>query len=115
MERAHEKVWVLTPDEWQRMYEQQNGICAIRGCGRSITATDHNHATGAVRGLLCSGCNTAMGLVAESIPRLYGVIQYLEMHMHNGPPVATTDEPVILHAVLCNRACVCTMQSAAAA
>lgn len=45
---------------WEK-YEEQNGQCAI--CGKHSTdckrrlALDHNHKTGELRGLLCSGCN----------------------------------------------------------
>lgn len=39
--------------DWQR------GRCAI--CAKAATCLDHNHATGAVRGWLCSPCNTREG------------------------------------------------------
>ena len=39
---------------------------------------DHDHKTGEFRGTLCSQCNTAIGLVAESVERLKSAIRYLE-------------------------------------
>ncbi len=57
--------------EWYRAQEaKQLGLCAI--CGQPETVkrsgvvrrlcVDHNHITGAVRGLLCTTCNTRLGL-----------------------------------------------------
>lgn len=57
------------------MYVQQRGLCAIcRDPLRSARTetnhvsglvVDHNHETGKVRGLLCSRCNTAIGLLGD--------------------------------------------------
>ena len=38
---------------------------------------DHSHKTGKVRGLLCSPCNRAIGLLGESINTLTNAINYL--------------------------------------
>lgn len=57
--------------EWHRAQEaKQRNLCAI--CGQPETVkrngvvrrlcVDHNHITGAVRGLLCTTCNTRLGL-----------------------------------------------------
>lgn len=49
----------LTRNEYEQMYLQQHGCCAI--CKTPIGLTeinvDHDHKTGKVKGLLCSGCN----------------------------------------------------------
>lgn len=62
----------LTSDDYNAMLEEQNGVCAI--CQQPETAkqrlsdeprllaVDHDHTTGAVRGLLCSRCNRALGI-----------------------------------------------------
>ena len=67
----------LTEDQYKKMLADQNGICAIPGCNRTHTAKrklciDHDHATGAVRGLLCYGCNREMSIVdrPEKLARL---------------------------------------------
>jgi len=60
----------------QMMIEQQNK-CAI--CGKEVKLlVDHNHATGQVRSLLCTGCNTMIGMAYESKDILLAAIAYLE-------------------------------------
>ena len=57
-------VYRLPDGEYERLLEAQGGRCAI--CDQAVAGTiavDHDHATGKVRGLLCSGCNTALGVV----------------------------------------------------
>jgi len=55
----------------------QAGRCG--GCGEPLTAPniDHDHATGAVRGLLCSPCNLALGCAKDDPARLRGLLAYL--------------------------------------
>jgi hypothetical protein len=62
-----------------------NGVCDI--CGRSpfgkappadALHVDHCHATGRIRGLLCSNCNTALGLMGDDPERLRAAIKHLE-------------------------------------
>lgn len=51
-------------------------------CGRRTTKMpiDHDHVTGVVRGLLCSNCNTALGLVGDSEEVLLALVVYLRSH-----------------------------------
>ena len=50
----------ITEDDYDRMYEEQQGLCKI--CNRArMLVVDHNHETNKVRSLLCSGCNTGIG------------------------------------------------------
>jgi recombination endonuclease VII len=41
---------------------------------------DHHHSTSINRGLLCSGCNTTLGMMDESPARLRAAADYLELH-----------------------------------
>lgn len=41
---------------------------------------DHDHATGAIRGLLCVRCNNALGLFKESHDLFAAAADYLERH-----------------------------------
>jgi recombination endonuclease VII len=38
---------------------------------------DHDHETGAYRGVLCANCNKALGLVNDNIETLQGLVTYL--------------------------------------
>ncbi len=55
----------ITVKQYDQMVEDQNGTCAI--CGFSEfnkrLAVDHDHITGQIRGLLCAGCNTRLGIL----------------------------------------------------
>jgi Autographiviridae endonuclease VII len=70
----------LTPDEYQAMAERQGHECAIcmTPCpsGRDL-CIDHDHLTGAVRGLLCLKCNFALGQFHDNITILERAIDYL--------------------------------------
>jgi len=70
----------ITLEEYNRLFEQQNGLCAIcEGVnvdGRGL-AVDHNHQTGKVRGLLCFDCNLLLGRL-ENLPKAINKVkQYL--------------------------------------
>jgi len=59
------------------------GICAThRPGGKSNTEfhIDHDHGTGAIRGLLCAACNTAIGLFQNNPTHLRAAADYLERH-----------------------------------
>lgn len=55
---------------------EQNNCCSI--CGKkSKLHIDHNHDTGAVRGLLCFQCNSALGSFNDNIEILASAISFL--------------------------------------
>jgi len=71
----------ITLDEYNAILDSQNGVCAIcnNKCvsGRNL-AVDHDHETDEVRGLLCSKCNTAIGLMDDDSSKMARAIGYLE-------------------------------------
>lgn len=72
----------MTLDDYSRMLQQQSGVCGIcKGRGRRpFLSVDHDHATGAVRGLLCENCNLALGAFRDNIPLLTAAIEYLRTY-----------------------------------
>ena len=74
----------LNLEDLERMKSEQGGLCAVVGCPNTAQFVDHCHTTGAVRGLLCCGCNTALGMLNEDIGRIIGLAGYLHTHNKKG-------------------------------
>ena len=62
----------ITLDEYNERLERQGSRCAI--CPKpaaenphGVLHVDHNHETGVVRGLLCVGCNSALGYIEHGL------------------------------------------------
>lgn len=77
----------ISADEFDEMYEAQAGRCAICGTTPANQAqmhVDHHHASGAIRELLCSSCNQALGQMKEDPRLLRAAADYLERHAADG-------------------------------
>lgn len=64
------KKYGLERDDYYKLLEKQDGKCAIcfgQPKGKSRLSVDHCHKTGKIRGLLCSNCNSALGLFKDDI------------------------------------------------
>jgi hypothetical protein len=85
----------LTPEDFLKMVEYQQGVCAI--CkkppkeGRNLDI-DHNHKTGKVRGLLCNNCNRGLGHLQDSKELLHSALVYLTNTDHNIPSIWNTEK-----------------------
>lgn len=81
----------LTPEEWDKMYSEQQGCCAICGIPESMITIgvnrrlniDHCHRTNKIRGLLCMNCNLALGMLSDDKEILKNAILYLEKYHEN--------------------------------
>jgi len=75
----------ITKELYDEMLEAQGGVCAI--CGQPETSTyrgkirtmsvDHDHATGAIRALLCSDCNRFVGFIERNPHKIELALAYL--------------------------------------
>lgn len=70
-------------DTYEQMLQSQGGVCAIcKGTpkGKINFCVDHDHATGAVRGLLCGTCNLAIGYLNDSQETFRNALTYLQRY-----------------------------------
>ena len=87
---AMRRLYGITLAQYEDMAAAQGNVCAI--CGKSETkidprygdpfplAVDHDHTTGAIRGLLCMKHNRGLGLFDDNIDDLRAAVAYLESH-----------------------------------
>ena len=86
------KKYGITMEDYERMYLNQNGQCAIckmpaksmfeKDTTRiSMLCVDHCHRLGKVRSLLCGKCNKAIGLLREDCQILLNAINYIKYHL----------------------------------
>lgn len=73
------RVYGLTVADLDSIFNRQRGKCAI--CPFIFSDgnyhIDHDHKTGKVRGLLCSACNTGIGLFKDSPLLLVRAMEYI--------------------------------------
>jgi Recombination endonuclease VII len=73
----------LTLEGYQLLLESQNYMCAIclshetKSKRTKHFCVDHDHKTGKIRGLLCSSCNRAIGLLNDDEHVLSKALEYL--------------------------------------
>ena len=66
----------ISQEEYNRMYDEQHGLCAICGVGPA-EHLDHDHVTTENRGLLCGNCNRGLGLFKDNPSFLLAAVVYL--------------------------------------
>jgi hypothetical protein len=68
----------ITLEEFEVLLAAQNYRCA--NCGKSGCRLfpDHDHKTGRIRGMLCKGCNTGIGMLGDTVFGLQRAIEYLQ-------------------------------------
>jgi hypothetical protein len=69
----------MTPEDYDVMFKEQGGLCAICGNppGNTKLHVDHNHKTGEVRGLLCFHCNKRTGFLDDNPSLALTIYEYL--------------------------------------
>lgn len=82
--RSHlKRTFGITPGHYDELLAAQGGGCRL--CGKPPRAdaalhVDHDHQTGAVRGLLCFDCNAGIGKLREDRELLRAAARYLDDH-----------------------------------
>ncbi len=83
----------ISVEQYEEMLKNQDGHCA---CCSAITGNkkfkylcvDHDHKTGAIRGLLCQHCNQALGQIGDSPDRAERLAAYLRFYSQKPSQVA---------------------------
>lgn len=71
------RTYGMTVPEWDAMFAAQDGKCfTCLAVGKLVV--DHDHETGRVRGLLCSNCNVALGMLKDDPAVLRRMADYLD-------------------------------------
>lgn len=84
LKRQLKKLYGISYEDYQEMLLAQNGCCAL--CLRPESSftkglgVDHDHASGAVRKLLCTPCNTALGALQDDPQLLRTAAVYIESY-----------------------------------
>lgn len=71
-------IYGISEDVYQKMMTEQSGRCTICGDSHRPLCIDHNHITKEVRGLLCSHCNSGLGMFKDNKEFLNSAIGYLQ-------------------------------------
>lgn len=82
-DKVLKRLYGIELEQYEALLSKQNGKCAI--CegpptkGKKL-CVDHDHQTGAVRGLLCHDCNVAIGKFKESEMIVKKAAFYMQSH-----------------------------------
>jgi len=88
--KQHLAKYGITLEGYIKLLQEQDFKCAIcriekdlqkpngKGTCSASLCVDHNHKTGKIRGLLCSNCNFALGLLKEDVNIAKTLVKYLE-------------------------------------
>lgn len=69
----------ISLEEYEVHVTATDGVCPCCGkSGRKKMCLDHDHLTGAIRGVICSACNSGIGLLGDDVEGLRKAIAYLE-------------------------------------
>jgi hypothetical protein len=83
----------ITVEQYDELWLAQDGRCDIcKQTSEDWLSIDHDHETGEIRKLLCSGCNFGLGHFKDDTVRLAAAIEYLKRHAH-GPELTDSKLP----------------------
>lgn len=70
----------LSKEAYLKLIKKQKGLCAGCQLPPKKLCVDHDHKTGKIRGILCSDCNVALGLLKDNPETLYRLRKYVIRH-----------------------------------
>ena len=83
--RKHDlkRYYGMTLEDWEALFNSQGRCCAVcrsshSGRKTGQWCTDHDHVSEKVRGILCNGCNAALGHTKDDPLRLRLLAEYVE-------------------------------------
>jgi hypothetical protein len=77
IERQRRYEYGMSPADFEAMVDAQGGLCPICRHTPALFVVDHDHRTGAVRGLLCGPCNRALGHLLDQPELCLAAGEYL--------------------------------------
>lgn len=66
------------PDYYKKRAATLEGKLKARQQRKNHLSVDHDHSTGAVRGILCNACNRALGTFGDTVEGLERALGYLK-------------------------------------
>jgi len=79
-DKYHKRYHGIDRKTYEAMCAKQQFLCLV--CQRKQRLiVDHCHKTGALRGLLCRSCNTALGLLADNRTLFHRAVLYLDCQL----------------------------------
>lgn len=81
------KNYGITEEEYKNLLAKYDYRCAVcqqaEGEPKIKLCIDHDHKTGKIRGILCSKCNAALGMLDDTPERIIKLFQYLSSRLTN--------------------------------
>lgn len=68
----------ISIEEYEDLLDEYNHKCGVCLSPNKL-CVDHDHANGRVRGILCSDCNMALGLLKDNPTSILKLYQYLRI------------------------------------
>lgn len=87
------RTYSLSLADWESMFVSQGSVCKICKKRKKRYDTDHDHATGKVRGIICHRCNVMLGHARDNQAILLAGYQYLVDSVKEAPNVEPTAQP----------------------
>lgn len=89
----------ITLVQWKRLFKKQGSCCALcktDNPGKRDWATDHDHVTGVVRGILCHRCNLLLGWLGDNIKPASRMMKRIWTYLKRGGKKPADDNDILV-------------------